>query len=66
LRLTITGEGPDFALIFFCQVETSQLIVCLDHMVSLNYGGEDREAVFVVQLGIVAIAVDAGDLNLST
>jgi hypothetical protein len=62
-NLGVTAEGADLPFILFGQPETSQLVMALDDVVRLNDSGEDREAVLVVQLCIVAVAVDAGNLN---
>ncbi len=59
----ISGELADLLLVLVCQAEAGELVVGLDHVVGLENGGEDGEAVPVVQLGIVVVAVDAGDLD---
>ena len=40
------------------------LLVVLDHVVGDDDGGEDGEAVLGVEAGVVAVAVDAGQLDL--
>ena len=65
-NIGIPGQGTDFALVFFRQVETSQLIVGLDDMVGFENSGKHREPVLVVELRVVAITVNACDFDLVT
>ena len=53
-------------LILFCHSESSQLVVRLDHIVGFENCSKYREAVAVIELSIVVVAVDASDFDLLT
>ena len=62
--LGVAGEGADGAFVGFGEAEAGELVVGLDDVVGFEDGGEDGEAVLVVQGRGVGVAVDAGDFDL--
>jgi hypothetical protein len=64
--LGVTAQGTNLSLVLLSQPETSQLVVALDNMVCLDDSGEDGEAILVVQLCIVAVAINTSNLDFLT
>ena len=53
----------DIVHVLLGEAEAGELVVGFDDVVRFEDGGEDGEAVFVVELGVVVVAVHAGDFD---
>ncbi|KAJ6443533.1 hypothetical protein O9K51_04712 [Purpureocillium lavendulum] len=60
----VPRQLADLVLVLLGHAEAGELVVGLDDVVGLEDGGEDGEAVAVVELRVVVVAVDARHLDL--
>src|SRR4051794_10275894 len=63
-NLWISGKSSNLSFVLLGETETSKLIMGFHDVISFHDRCEDREAIAIVKLCIIVVAVNASDLNL--